>query len=127
MECTTQQEQECEEGSDNVCEAEVQDLECTVDEDSCEEKIEIVCQEVIKPVCVTKTIECSTGSSKNTNEEGVDEMDDEQIVETNIIFMEASSNKDNKVQAKINLSGFIGGLVEGESKQGETKQNQKLN
>ena len=117
------QEQECQEGTENVCEAEIQDLECTVDEDSCEEKVEIVCQEVIKPVCVTKTIECSTGSSKNTNEEGGDEIineddgDDDQIVETNIIFMEASSNKDDKVKAKINLSGFIGGLVEKERRQ----------
>ena len=51
------QEQECHEGTENVCEDEIQDLECTVDEDSCEEKVEIVCQEVIKPVCVTKTIE----------------------------------------------------------------------
>ena len=64
------QEQECQEGTQNVCEDEIQDLECTVDEDSCEEKVEIVCREVIKPVCVTKTTECSTGASKNTNEEG---------------------------------------------------------
>ena len=67
--------------------------------------------------------------SKNTNEEGADEMDekeaiinqangdDEQIVETNIIFLEASSNKDDKITAKINLSGFIGGLVEKERRQ----------
>ena len=76
MECTTQQEQECEEGTLNVCEAEIHDLECTVEEDSCEEKVKIVCQEVIKPVCVTKTIECLMGFSKNTNEEGGDEMDE---------------------------------------------------
>ena len=66
MECTSQLVQECEKNTEDECENVVEDLECIVSDDGCKSE-ETVCQQVVKPVCVIKTAECSKVINNEVN------------------------------------------------------------